>query len=169
MATPKLTYFNGRGRGEIVRMTLAATGMKVRILKTVYLTRCSEKSEEISNKKYIWTTIDGGTFPRPATDSGRTPCTLQCSRPPPPPLLTPPVFPVPDRGTRPVPVPVTCVSYNSLLWMCTLNSLTWPDLTWGNIRLIETTCLDVLHIHWTKTKTLPICTNSICCVKEFNV
>ena len=30
---------------------------------------------------------------------------------------------------RPVPVPVTGVRYNSLLWMCTLNTLTWPDLT----------------------------------------
>ena len=29
---------------------------------------------------------------------------------------------------RPVPVPVTGVRYNSLLWMCTLNTLTWPDL-----------------------------------------
>ena len=27
---------------------------------------------------------------------------------------------------RPVPVPVTGVRYNSLLWMCTLNTLTWP-------------------------------------------
>ena len=31
---------------------------------------------------------------------------------------------------RPVPVPMTGVRYNSLLWMCTLNTLTWPDLTW---------------------------------------
>ena len=29
---------------------------------------------------------------------------------------------------RLVPVPVTGVRYNSLLWMCTLNTLTWPDL-----------------------------------------
>ena len=28
---------------------------------------------------------------------------------------------------RPVHVPVTGVRYNSLLWMCTLNTLTWPD------------------------------------------
>ena len=31
---------------------------------------------------------------------------------------------IPDRGPG--------VRYNSLLWMCTLNSLTWPDLTWPN-------------------------------------
>ena len=46
------------------------------------------------------------------------PCTRQC-RPPPPPY----------SQRKPVPVPVTGVRYNSLLWMCMLNTLTWPDLT----------------------------------------
>ena len=32
---------------------------------------------------------------------------------------------------RLVPVPVTGVRYNSLFRMCTLNTLTWPDLTTG--------------------------------------
>ena len=35
----------------------------------------------------------------------------------------------PSNLWRPVPVPVTDVHYNSLFWMCTLNTLTWPDLT----------------------------------------
>ena len=66
--------------------------------------------------------------PPPATDSGRTACTP----------LYPPVQAVPPSPLfvscpgqrnqwRPVPVPVTGVRYNSLLWMCTLNTLTWPD------------------------------------------
>ena len=39
------------------------------------------------------------------------------------------IFPVPDRKRRrPIPVPMTGVRYNSLLWMCTLNTI-WPDLT----------------------------------------
>ena len=39
-------------------------------------------------------------------------------------------YPVPDRetGEGRLPVPVTCMRYNSLLWMCTLNTLTSPDL-----------------------------------------
>ena len=38
-------------------------------------------------------------------------------------------LPVPNRGTGEglVPVPVTGVRYNSLLGMCTLNILTWPN------------------------------------------
>ena len=37
----------------------------------------------------------------------------------------------------PVPVPVTGVRYNSLLWMCTLNTdLTWPDLTRHKLQAI---------------------------------
>ena len=31
------------------------------------------------------------------------------------------------RGLRLVPVPVAGVRYNNLLWMCTLNTLTWPN------------------------------------------
>ena len=42
--------------------------------------------------------------------------------------LTHSLFPPdPDIGTG---VPVSGMRYNSLLWMCTLNTLTWPDLTW---------------------------------------
>ena len=46
----------------------------------------------------------------------------------PPPLRYYPFFPwLGQRNRRrPVPVPVTGVRYNSLLWMCTLNT----DLTW---------------------------------------
>ena len=56
------------------------------------------------------------------------PSTCQCRRSP----LTPSTFLFSCLGHRnlrkPVPVTVTGVRYNSLLWMCTLN--TWPDLTW---------------------------------------
>ena len=54
------------------------------------------------------------------------PCTCQCRRPP---LLPSPFFSCPGQRNwrRSVPVPVTGVRYNSLLWMCTLNTLTWPD------------------------------------------
>ena len=46
------------------------------------------------------------------------PCTRQCRRsPPPPPLLPPPLLFL---------CPVTGVRYNSLLWICTLHTLTWP-------------------------------------------
>ena len=39
---------------------------------------------------------------------------------------------------RPIPVPMTCVCYyNSLLWMCRLNSLTWLDLVY--------LCMDIQH------------------------
>ena len=58
-------------------------------------------------------------------------CTRQCLVVPPPPYSLPPFFPVPDRETSKgwlVPVPVTGMHYNILLWMCTLNTLTWPDL-----------------------------------------
>ena len=49
------------------------------------------------------------------------------------PLLPPPLFSCPGQRNRqrPVPVSVTGVRYNSLLWMYTLNTLAWPDLTWG--------------------------------------
>ena len=69
--------------------------------------------------------------PPPATDSGRT------ARPPlyppvqaVPPYSLPPLFSCPGQRNRrrPVPVPVTGVRYSSLLWMCTLNTLTWPAL-----------------------------------------
>ena len=42
-------------------------------------------------------------------------------------------------------VPVTGVRYNSLLWMCTLNPLTWPDLTWPDrdIRLLTSNSVSV--------------------------
>ena len=33
-----------------------------------------------------------------------------------------------SKNVNNVPVLVTGVRYNSLLWMCTLNTLTWPDL-----------------------------------------
>ena len=46
------------------------------------------------------------------------PCTRQCRRSP------------------PLPVPVTGVRYNSLLWMCTLNTLTWPDLILIKLTLV---------------------------------
>ena len=47
--------------------------------------------------------------------------------PPPPPYSLPPFVPCPGQKNRrrPVPVPVTGVRYNSLLWMCTVNTLTW--------------------------------------------
>ena len=54
------------------------------------------------------------------------PCTRQYRWPP----LTPSLlfFPCPGQRSRrwPVPVPVTGVRYNSWLWLCTLNTLTWP-------------------------------------------
>ena len=54
------------------------------------------------------------------------PCTRQCKQSPPPPTH---LFSCPGQRNRqsPVPVPVTGVRYNSLLWMCTLNTLIWPD------------------------------------------
>ena len=71
-------------------------------------------------------------------------CALPLPPPPPPPPhidwnVTAPLFklsniciggscPGQRNQQRPVPVPVTGVRYNSLLWMCTLNNLTWPDL-----------------------------------------
>ena len=55
------------------------------------------------------------------------PCTRQCRRSP---LLPPLLFFVLSRTEEPVPVPVTGVRYNSLLWMCMLNTLTWPDVTY---------------------------------------
>ena len=65
--------------------------------------------------------------PPPATDSSRTARTplyppVQAV----PPYFLPPFFPVRDRW--PVPVRMTGIRYNSLLWMWTLNTLTWPDL-----------------------------------------
>ena len=62
--------------------------------------------------------------PPPATDSGRTARTHQCRWFPP--YSLPPFFSY--SWQRMVPVPVTGVRYNSLLWMCMLNTLTWPDL-----------------------------------------
>ena len=57
------------------------------------------------------------------------PCTWQCRWFPLLPLTF--FFPCPGQRNwrRPVPVPVTGVRYNSLLRMCTLNTLTWPDMT----------------------------------------
>ena len=49
-----------------------------------------------------------------------------------PPLLPPTIFfscPGQRNQWRPVLVPMTGVCYNSLLWMCPLNTLTWPDLS----------------------------------------
>ena len=61
-------------------------------------------------------------------------CTSQCRRSPLSP--SPPFFPCPEQRNRrrPVPVPVTGVRYDSLLWMCTLNTLTWPDLYWPALK-----------------------------------
>ena len=69
------------------------------------------------------------------TDSSRTarvPFYPPVQPPPPHPLLQPlpPSCPGQRNQWRHVPVAVTGVRYNSLLWMCTLNTLTWPDLTW---------------------------------------
>ena len=52
------------------------------------------------------------------------PCTHQCRQSP---LLSTPFFSCPRqrKRRRPVSVPMTGVHYNSLLWMCTLNTLTW--------------------------------------------
>ena len=64
-------------------------------------------------------------YPPPDTDSGRTgrtPLYPPMQAVPPYPLF----FPCPNRRRPVVPVPVTGVRYNSLLWMCTLNTLTWP-------------------------------------------
>ena len=67
----------------------------------------------------------------PATDLDRTACTLLY-----PPLQAVPTssfphpfYPAPEQRNwrKPVPVPVTGVCYNSLFWMCTLNTLTWPN------------------------------------------
>ena len=88
---------------------------------------------------YFWLNPTGhskfhntSNHPPPATDSGwsaRTPLF--------PPVqavphysLPPPFFSCPGQRNRrkPVPVPVTSVRYNSLLWMCTLNTLTWPHI-----------------------------------------
>ena len=72
--------------------------------------------------------------PLPATDSCRTASTplyppVQAAPPPPPYSLPPFLFLSQQRNQqRPVPVPMTGVCYNSLLWMCTLNTVTWPDL-----------------------------------------
>ena len=79
-----------------------------------------------------------------------------------PPLLPPPppLFLVPDRRTVegrylcPVPVPVTGVRYNSLPWMCTLSTLTRPDLTWGINRIYRLEvwngeCVEILCRHQT--------------------
>ena len=69
------------------------------------------------------------------SDSGRTARTplyppVQAVRPLLPlPPLPPPPRPGQRNRRRPVPVPVTGVIYNRLLWMCTLNTPTWPDLT----------------------------------------
>ena len=56
-----------------------------------------------------------------------------------PPLLHSPPYSLPSffscpwqrNWWRPVPVPMTGMHYNSLLWMCMLNTLTWPDLLIG--------------------------------------
>ena len=58
------------------------------------------------------------------------PCTRQCRRPHPTPYALPlfPSCPGQRNRRRPVPVPVTGVRYNSLLWICTLNTLTWPHI-----------------------------------------
>ena len=74
----------------------------------------------------------GASHPHPATDSSqtaRTPLYLALQAVPPYSLPSP-FFSCPRKRNRqrPVPVPVTGVHYNSLLWMCTLNTLTWPDL-----------------------------------------
>ena len=69
--------------------------------------------------------------PPPATDSGRTAHTPLYQ----PVQVVPQYFPAPlffscpgqRNQRRPVPVPMTGVCYKSLLWMCTLNTLTWPD------------------------------------------
>ena len=74
--------------------------------------------------------------PPPAIDSGRTtrtPFYQPATSVLPPPPLTPsttPFFPCPGQRNRrrPVPVPVTGMRYNRLIWMCTLNTdLPWPS------------------------------------------
>ena len=77
-----------------------------------------------------------------------TPCTRQCRRSP----LTPsPIFLFLSR-TEEVPVPMTGVHYNSLLWMCTLNtqrcdSLWHGDFLWQNfLAWNSVTCYDILRI-----------------------
>ena len=57
------------------------------------------------------------------------PCTRQCRwstlySPPPPSFFS---CPGQRNQWKPVPVPVTGVCTNSLLWMCMLNTLAWPD------------------------------------------
>ena len=70
-------------------------------------------------------------LPPPATDFGRTARTplyppVQAVHP----YSLPLFFSCPGQRNqwKPVSVPVTGVHYHSLLWMCTLNTLTWPDL-----------------------------------------
>ena len=72
--------------------------------------------------------------PPPANDSGRTARTPLYPPVQTAPLTPSPLFSCPGQSNRrrPVPVPVTGVRYNSLLWMCTLNTLTWPDLNVSN-------------------------------------
>ena len=46
-------------------------------------------------------------------------------------------YPEQRNQRMPTPVPKRGVRYNSLLWTCSLHSLTWPDLTWPDL-----TCSD---------------------------
>ena len=79
-----------------------------------------------------------------ATDSGRTAHTpLYQSVLAVPPYFLPPFFSSPGQRNRrrPVPVPVTGMRYNSLLWMSTLNTLTWP-------------VYDTAHVYATRTRMI---------------
>ena len=49
------------------------------------------------------------------------------------------------KGNIPVPDRWTPVRYNSLLWMCTLNTLTWPDLGKGMMNEFMLTAIRLLY------------------------
>ena len=71
-----------------------------------------------------------------------------------PPLLPPPFFSCPGQRNRRrlVPVPMTGMCYNSLLWMCMLNTLTWPDITWPDLTCAVVSevivCIGSPHSSW---------------------
>ena len=96
--------------------------------------------------------------PLPATDSSQT------ARTPlyPPVQAVPPYPPLIFQSRRPVPVPMTGVCYNSLLWMCMLNTLTWPDKNGQILNYNSSEHNLQLHLVWhhTQIKTLRLNINS---------
>ena len=134
--TPACTFTSLRCRGEHYfnfRMEQLAC-REVRSVKWLV------GSWWLSHGQYLQPSISPLTIhhwcPPPATDPGRTDCTP----------LYPPVQAVPlyslnlyfsypgqRNWRRMARVPVTSVRYNTLLWICTLNTLTWRELTWPDL------------------------------------